>query len=89
MRTIAIMSLAVAVTGCSGGPPARDGTIGAIIQDTQRPGDRQAAWRTIDDAKCRDFGFKPGTDAYGNCRLQLEQMRVPKSAVEVAPATAR
>ena len=28
-----------------------------------------------DDAKCREFGFEPGTEAYGFCRLQLEQIR--------------
>ena len=41
--------------------------------------------KAADDAKCREFGFKPGTDGYGNCRLQLEQMRVAKSAGGAAP----
>ena len=28
-----------------------------------------------DDSQCVSYGFKPGTDAYGNCRLQLDQGR--------------
>ena len=37
-----------------------------------------------DDAKCRELGFKPGTEAYGNCRLQLEQIRATSSAAASA-----
>ena len=33
-----------------------------------------------DDAKCREFGFEPGTEAYGFCRLQLEQIRAIEDA---------
>lgn len=36
--------------------------------------------RATDDAKCREFGFKPETEAYGNCRLKLEQIRVAERA---------
>jgi hypothetical protein len=41
--------------------------------------------RAADDAKCKDLGFTPGTEARGNCRLQLEQIR----ATNNADATAR
>jgi hypothetical protein len=37
-----------------------------------------------DDAKCRDYGFTPGTEGYGNCRLQLDQIRATKAAAASA-----
>jgi hypothetical protein len=40
--------------------------------------------RCIDDKKCRQLGFKPGTESYGNCRLQLEQIRATRAAAAAA-----
>lgn len=37
-----------------------------------------------DIAHCNDLGFKPGTEAFANCRLQLEQMHVSKTAAAAA-----
>jgi len=37
------------------------------------------ARKAADDARCREFGFKLGTVGYGDCRLQLEQIRAMKS----------
>ncbi len=37
--------------------------------------ERIEARKAADDAKCREFGFEPRTEAYGFCRLQLEQIR--------------
>jgi hypothetical protein len=34
-----------------------------------------------DEAKCRSMGFKPGTQSYGHCRLQLENNRAQARAV--------
>lgn len=61
MRTIVAVSLSILVAGCA--------------QDAQwlPPGGALYGRSTqaIDDEKCRDFGFQPGTEGYGNCRLQL------------------
>lgn len=29
----------------------------------------------VDHQNCVDLGFKPGTDAYGNCRLKMREIR--------------
>ena len=40
----------------------------------------RAAWGwddpDADDAKCRSYGAKPGTQAYIQCRMQAEQYRL-------------
>jgi len=33
-----------------------------------------------DDANCRELGFEPGTEAYGNCRLKLKEIRAQERA---------
>jgi len=33
------------------------------------------------DAECRSYGAKPGTDAYVNCRVAVEQSRQRKKAI--------
>ena len=43
---------------------------------------RRARHEAEDDAKCRELGFKPGTEAYGNCRLQAEQIRATNAAAD-------
>jgi hypothetical protein len=84
MRAITVACLGLGLAACSGpgSLPAPDGSLRGVIQDMQRPGERQAAQRAADDAKCREFGFTPGTDAYGNCRLQLEQSRKPVVVID-------
>ena len=88
MRTIALLCLGLTLTGCGqrypGGFVGGEGSLIGRIEDAQRPGERQAAQKAADDAKCREFGFKPGTEAYGNCRLQIEQTRVTKAATDAA-----
>ena len=43
---------------------------------------------TVDDEKCRKFGFEPKSEAYGNCRLQLEQIRaIERSAAHTRART--
>ena len=39
------------------------------------PAARQAQLDSEDNQSCLELGFKPGTDAYGNCRLQLREIR--------------
>lgn len=47
----------------------------ALLRELARPGLIQMARDAAANAKCLEFGFKPQTEAYGNCRLQLEQIR--------------
>ncbi len=81
MRAIVTVCLGLALAGCAADDgacvTAPDGTVRAFMCD---PGARQAYRERADDAKCREFGFEPGTEAYGNCRLQLEQIRATERA---------
>ena len=80
MRTIATVCLGLALGGCAapGREPLSEGTMRHFLSEVAKPGSTQEARRTVDDAKCREYGFKPGTEAYGNCRLQLEQIRATR-----------
>lgn len=35
----------------------------------------RAARAAADDQECRELGFRPGTEAYGDCRLRLREIR--------------
>lgn len=35
----------------------------------------QARLDAVDNKNCMDLGFKPDTEAYGNCRLKLKEIR--------------
>jgi hypothetical protein len=37
------------------------------------PGEMQARHEMAQDQTCQNYGFKPGTDGYGNCRLELNR----------------
>ena len=39
------------------------------------PAAEQARLDAIDNKDCMDLGFKPDTEAYGNCRLKLKEIR--------------
>ncbi|MCE9650716.1 MAG: hypothetical protein K8R18_13935 [Parvibaculum sp.] len=39
------------------------------------PAAEQARLDAVDNQNCVDLGFKPGTEAYGNCRLKLKEIR--------------
>ncbi|SDS77279.1 hypothetical protein SAMN05444158_3151 [Bradyrhizobium canariense] len=64
----------------------------AVVSATSLAGcmtrDQQiAAVNTRDDQKCLGFGARPGTDAYVNCRAQLDSARTTADAIEdAAPA---
>ena len=76
---VAIVCLGPALGGCAGGLDAIFGEPVALRVERERF-KQQVALQSADDAKCREYGFKPGTEAYGNCRLQLEQIRATKRA---------
>ncbi len=70
MRAIVTVCLGLALAGCADDGewfPRGGGLYGRSVE-------------ARDDAKCREFGFEPRTEAYGNCRLQLEQIRAIERA---------
>ena len=72
MRTLAAAGFGLALAGCT-----PEGSLSALTwpekaQEARQA--REAAQQAANDAKCRELGFKPQTEAYGNCRLQLEQI---------------
>ncbi len=34
-----------------------------------------------ENARCVSYGLKPGTPAYGECRMRLEELRIQSAAV--------
>lgn len=46
--------------------------------------ERMAAHNAQDDQQCLSYGAKPGTDAYVNCRAQLEGGRRQADAATAA-----
>jgi hypothetical protein len=87
MRTIATICLGLALAGCTattkdGTPIVLDGSLVGLIKETASPGSTYKARQAAADAKCRELGFKPGTEAYGNCRLQLEQIRATRQSAD-------
>lgn len=77
-----LLPLPFILTGCvsTGSEPPRRGTLTGFLAEVAQPGAIQQAENTMDDKKCREFGFQPSTDVYGQCRLQLEQIRATKEA---------
>lgn len=39
------------------------------------PQAEQARLDALDHKNCTDLGFEPGTEAYGNCRLKMREIR--------------
>lgn len=39
------------------------------------PAAEQARLDAVDHENCVELGFKPGTEAYGNCRLKMKEIR--------------
>ena len=54
-----------------------------MVTDAVEPNAREEFRAKQDDAKCRDFGYQPQTEAYGRCRMELEQLRVGARPVTV------
>jgi hypothetical protein len=48
------------------------GTYRTVFESSEA---RRARHAAEDDAKCLSVGFKAGTEGYGNCRLQITQIR--------------
>lgn len=67
-------------SSCQADPLVGDGTMRGFFRELANPGSLQRSKDVADDAKCRDLGFKPQTEAYGNCRLKLEEIRAIKES---------
>ena len=87
MRAIAILCLGLLLAACSmtakdGTPIVQeglfpgDGSLIGTIKELADPGSTYKQRKAAADAKCRDLGFKGGSDAFANCRLQLESARI-------------
>jgi hypothetical protein len=74
--------LVVGCVNCQADPLVGDGTISGFFRELSSPGSLQKSKDVADDAKCRDLGFKLQTEAYGNCRLKLEEIRAIKESGE-------
>jgi hypothetical protein len=86
MRAIATIFLGLILSACSmtakdgtpitwEGPLPGDGSMVGTFKELSNPGSTFKQREAADTAKCRDLGFKPGSDAFANCRLQLDGAR--------------
>ena len=86
MKSIAAACLGLVLAACSmtakdGTPIVReglfpgDGSLVGTITELADPGSTYKQRTAAADAKCRELGFKAGSDAFANCRLQLETAR--------------
>jgi len=53
-----------------------------FFRELTDPGSLQRSRAAEDDAKCRNYGFRPQSEAYGNCRLKLEEIRAIRESGE-------
>jgi hypothetical protein len=78
------LSFVLSCASCRADPLVGDGTMRGFFRELTNPGSLQRSKDAADDTKCRDLGFKPQTDAYGNCRLKLEEIRAIKESGETS-----
>jgi hypothetical protein len=87
MRVIATILLGLSLAACSltakdgtpivrEGPLPGDGSLTGTIRELANPGSTYKRREVTDIAKCRELGFKEGTDTFANCRFRLETARV-------------
>jgi hypothetical protein len=88
MKRFAIICLGTLLGSCNattkdGAPVILDGSMMGMVREINDPGSTYRSRQAADDRKCREYGFKPGTEAYGNCRLQLDQIRATEEAAYI------
>ncbi len=81
MRNKSVLVASLLLAGCmtDGRQPIGNGTLTGLVSEVAKPGSIQEARNRADDTKCREYGFKPGTEPYGNCRVQMEQIRATRA----------
>ena len=73
MRTSIVVVLGLGLSGCSAADPR---SLTGMVTETVSPGTHDAYEAAQDDKKCRSFGYAPETsNSYGQCRMQLQQLR--------------
>ena len=77
---VGLTIVGLALGGCGVASTASDSAQGVSRTIFEGSNARKARHGAEDDAKCRNLGFKPGTEAYGTCRLQAEQIRATNAA---------
>ena len=82
----ALLALALLLGGCASmpdnGSPAAN--FSNMVTDAIAPGARDAYQAAEDDKKCRSFGYSPEvSNFYGQCRMQLQQLRANSAVVVV------
>lgn len=55
------------------------GLLAGCMTPEQRAAE-QARQDAYDDAQCQELRFRPGTEAYGNCRLKMREIRAREGA---------
>ncbi|MBX3507793.1 hypothetical protein [Parvibaculum sp.] len=53
---------------------------GLVLAACTDPVAEQARIDAIDHKNCTDLGFEPNTEAYGNCRLKMKEIRAKEEA---------
>jgi hypothetical protein len=79
---LALTASALVLSGCAAAGP---NSIVGIATETVSPGARDDYEAAKDDKKCRSFGYSPDTsrDGYGQCRMQLQQLRAQSNPAVV------
>lgn len=79
MRSLwGIFGLALILAGCQtsdGTPIVSDGGLIGTVSEWANPGSTYKRREAEDDARCQKFGFGPGTQGYGACRLERDRLR--------------
>jgi hypothetical protein len=55
---------------------------GLLLSACADPAAEKARLDAIDHQNCVDLGFKPGTEAYGNCRLKMREIRAKEEGTQ-------
>jgi hypothetical protein len=82
--SLGLALIVIALGGCGVASTVSGGAQGISRRIFEGSEARRARHVAEDDSKCRELGFKPGTEAYGNCRLQAEQIRATNAAAASA-----
>ena len=71
----AIVGVAVGACGTSGGMSDVD----AKKQDKEMAAETAKGFESIDDARCRSFGYQPSSPSYAHCRDEYKKLHAQSS----------
>lgn len=64
--------------------PLLIGLSAVLLSACVSPAEIEARQAALDEAECVKLGFTPGTEGFGNCRLQLRILRAQESGAAAA-----